>query len=97
MEVSDVFSNKVMDLDVVTLPPVFKLLTVGIAPLLSRSDVSDWGVEPDVPKISWSVGNLETKVRRWPRNIPVSKFFRAFFAGRITQKVASQIVGHFRL
>ena len=63
MEVDDVFSNEVMDLCVTALPPVFQFFIVGVTPLLSRTDIANRGVEPDVPIVARRVRNLESKIR----------------------------------
>ncbi len=60
-----------------------------VAVLLSRRDVSDWRVEPNVPIISRRIRNLESEVGRWSRHIPVSQ--------RLAEKVALQVVCDFRL
>ena len=52
---------------------------------LRRADVADRGVEPDVPVIAGTVGNLEAEVRRRPRDVPIVQ--------RLAQEVALQIVG----
>ena len=62
VEISDVFADEVVDLGFWVFPPVVQVLSVGVAVLLSGGDVSDRGVEPDVPVIAGAVGDLKTKV-----------------------------------
>ena len=56
-----------------------------LAPLFRRADVADRGVEPDVPVVAGTVGNLEAEVRRRPRNVPIVQ--------RLAEEMALQIVG----
>ena len=89
VEVGDVLADEVVDLGLVAPPPVVEIFPLAVAPLAGRADVPDRGVEPDVPVVARRVGNLEAEVRRRSRNVPVAE--------RLVQKMALQVVGHFRL
>ena len=97
VEVNNVLPNEMVDLGIVTLPPIFQLLVVGVAPLLRRTDVANRGIKPDVPIIAGRVGDLETEVRGWPGNVPIPKLLLAFVRFLIAQKMAFQIIGDFWL
>ena len=89
MEVGDVFADEVMDFGIVASPPVVDGFAVLLAPLLGRGDVADRRIEPDVPVIARTVGNLEAKVGRRPRDVPIAE--------RLVQEMALEVVGDFRL
>ncbi len=89
MEIDNVFSNEMMDFAVRVFPPVIQSLAIRIAPLLCRSDVSDRGIEPDIPIVSRAVRDLETEILCGARNVPVAKF--------VTKELTIDVVGDFWL
>ena len=89
VEIRDVLADEVVDFRLLAPPPSVILLAVAITPLLGRGDVSDRRVEPDVPVVAGTVGDLEAEVWRRPRDIPVLE--------RFAQEMALQIVRHLGL
>src|SRR4051812_5996800 len=75
VKVRDVLADKVMHFSRRRTPPIFKFLTMLLAPLPARSHVADWSVEPHVPIVARTIGNLKAEIRRRPRNIPITQGF----------------------
>ena len=89
VEIRDVLADEVVDLGRRAAPPVVETLAVAVAPLPGRGQVADRGVEPHVPVIARTVGNLEAEIRRRPRHVPVVQ--------RLAEEMALQIIGHLAL
>ena len=97
VEIRDVFADEVMNFNLVVFPPVVQILAVLFAPLERRSDVADGRVEPDVPKVCGTVGNLKPKIGCRARDVPIAQLFGTFFTVGITEEVAFEVVCNFGL
>ncbi len=97
VEVCNVFADKVMNLSGIIFPPIINRATIFVAPLFGRSDISDRGIKPDVPEITWTVWNFESEIRSRSRDVPVAKLFASFFTIRVAEEVTFEIVGDFWL
>jgi len=62
VKIGDVLADEVMNLGLLQIaPPVVELFAVLLAPLYRRSDVADRRIEPDIPVVARTVGNLKSK------------------------------------
>ena len=77
VEVRDVLADEMVDLDIVAAPPVVQSLAVPVTPLLRGSDVADGSIEPDVPVVAGTVGDLESEIGCGSRDIPIAQRFVA--------------------
>ena len=89
MKVRDVLADEVMDFGSLALPPIRQRLVVAFAPLPCRCDVTDRGIEPNVPVVIGTIRDGEPKIRIRTRDVPVSQW--------VSKKMALKIVRHFGL
>src|SRR5262245_54423928 len=89
MKIRDVLANEMMNLNGRILPPCVKLFAVSGAPIGGGCQVTNRSVKPNVPIITGTVRNFKTKIGCWSRDVPVPQW--------LAQKVALQVICHFRL
>ena len=75
MKIGDVFADEVMDFGLRIAPPLVEFLIMPIAPLTRRRHIANRRIEPNVPVVARTVGNLETEIRRGPRDVPITQRF----------------------
>jgi len=85
VEIGYVLADEVVYLGGLAAPPIVEVFALPVAPLARRGQVADRSVEPHVPIVAGTVGNLETEVRRRPRHVPIAQ--------RLAEEMPLEVIG----
>ena len=79
VKIDDVLADKVIELGVGSLcPVVVEAEAFAVAVVLEARHVPDRGIQPDIKILAGVTGDLETKIGRFPGNVPGLQVFDPF-------------------